>query len=73
MAEKMTRDECELAITERFKEIVEIYKAYNPDGRYLTMFFMDGHISFNNEDWDADKENPIYYCEDIFEEEEIDG
>lgn len=73
MAEKMTRDECELAIAERFKEIVKIYRSYNPNGRYLTMVSLDDYISFNNEDWDADKENPISYREFIGEEEEIDG
>lgn len=77
--DNMTRIECELAIAEKFKEIVKIYRSYNPDGKYLTMLFLDDYISFNNEPHHNDFHHPIGYCEDyifedsIFEEEEIYG
>ena len=33
----MNRAECEEKIIKEFERIVEIYKMYNPDGKYLDM------------------------------------
>ena len=37
----MNRQECETAITEKLREIVEIYHGYHPEGRYLSLMYMD--------------------------------
>ena len=51
----MTRNECENLINEKLHEIVSIYHQYNPDGKYLGLFFAkspDGNFySFNNAYW----------------------
>lgn len=39
---------CEQKILDKMKEIREIYKEYNPDGRYLTLSIIDDSISFWN-------------------------
>ena len=35
----MTRKETETAILDKLEEIVAIYRAYNPDGEFLTLAF----------------------------------
>lgn len=37
----MERSECEKIVLQKWKEIVAIYKQYNPDGRYLSAAFID--------------------------------
>lgn len=50
----MTKEKCEEIITEYFKKIRNVYKKYNPDGDYLSGFFMDddkgGCIIFHNDE-----------------------
>ena len=54
----MNRQECETAITEKLREIVEIYHGYHPEGRYLSLMYMDNengeYLQFNNRYWSAD-------------------
>lgn len=45
----MTRIEAEERIMEKLKEIREIALEYAPEDQYLSLFFMDGHISITNE------------------------
>lgn len=35
----MTRRDAETAILDKLEEIVEIYRAYNPDGEYLNLSY----------------------------------
>jgi len=39
---------CEQKILDKMKEIHEIYKEYNPEGRYLTLSIVDDSIMFWN-------------------------
>lgn len=55
----MTRTECEAAILRNMIEIEKIYKEYNPDGNYLTMYIYDGHYSVRNDSREADKDHPL--------------
>lgn len=55
----MTRTECEAAILRKMIEIEEIYKEYNPDGNYLSMYILDGHYSVRNDSREEDKECPL--------------
>ena len=51
----MTRIEAEVKILGKMKEIVEICKQYDPDFKYITLFYDEGFISFNNTYWNTDK------------------
>ena len=60
----MTRQECEAAILGKMQEIVDIYHGYHPDGKYLSLTYLDdngdGYIQFNNRCWvfdDPENEN----------------
>ena len=48
----MTRKVCQDAIKAKLREIVDVYLRYNPDGKYLNLFYLDGNIAFNNADYD---------------------
>ena len=51
----MNRQQCEAAILEKMKEIVEIYHEYHPLGRYLSLTYLcegDDWIQFNNRYWE---------------------
>lgn len=65
----MTRTECEKQIEKKFREIIDIYHQYNPDGKYLALAYVDddgdGHISVNNRCWDACDETGREVGEDI--------
>lgn len=73
---EMTRDKCEKLITEKIKEIYEIYKQYNPEGKYLTACITDGHIFVNNKCWKTEDEvgddydTPIDVFSSLNEEED---
>ena len=63
----MTRHECERQIAEKLVEIIDIYHQYNPDGKYLAMFYSgdeEQHISFNNRYWNI-KDNIDSPGEDV--------
>lgn len=57
----MGRIECEKAIIEKMREIMDIYHEYNPDGDRLTMYVIGDHYSVDNIYWkeDEDAEHPI--------------
>lgn len=55
----MNRETAEHLILEHVKLINEIYKAYNPNGHYLSISIYDGYINCNNEHWDRDANSPI--------------
>ena len=55
----MERKECEEKMMEKLKEIVDIYKQYNPKGDYLSMCYTEFGIMINNEFYSNDKEKPI--------------
>lgn len=55
----MTRREAEAAITEKVREIIEIYKKYNPNGSYLAISIINDFIYINNEYWEIDANKPI--------------
>lgn len=56
----MTRAECEKLIAEKLHEITDIYLQYNPDGKYLTLYFQRDdngtYYAFGNEYWDEAKD-----------------
>lgn len=60
----MTKKQLIECIASRLKEIRDLYYEEYPEGSYLTLFIHDGKISFNNEYWSEDKNNPIDYFED---------
>ena len=62
---KMTQKELIKEIAKRVKDIKELYYSAYPEGNYLTLYFQDGNVSFNNENWDngKDKNYPIDYWE----------
>lgn len=68
----MNRTECEAKIMEKFEEINEIYKQYNPNGNYLTGVIVDNCISFWNTYYDADKDTPINYWVNLNKEDNED-
>lgn len=61
----MTREELIKEIAKRTKDIKELYYSAYPEGNYLTLYFQDDSVSFNNENWDGgkDKNYPIDYWE----------
>lgn len=68
----MTRKEYEEAIYVRMKDIVEIYLQYNPNGKYLSMSYLEGCFQCNNEHWHggADEKVPIDFMISTREEED---
>lgn len=63
--QKMTKKELIKEIAKRVKDIRELYYSVYPEGDYLTLYFQDDSVSFNNENWDGgkDKNYPIDYWE----------
>lgn len=55
----MTREDTEKAISEKVKELWEIYKEYNPQGYNLSLTVTNDLILFNNVYWADDKNKPI--------------
>ena len=55
----MTRQETEEQIMEHLREVVKIYREYNPRGAYLTMTVLGNHVMVNNEYWEADSSRII--------------
>ena len=59
----MDKKEMENKISEKLREIWEIYHEAYPEGTYLSMFIDDGYIHFNNDNYDKD----ILFSVDRFE------
>ena len=61
----MTREELTREIAKRVKDIRELYYSVYPEGNYLILYFQNGSVSFNNKNWDneKDKNYPIDYWE----------
>lgn len=55
----MGRIECEKAIIQKMREIMDIYHEYNPSGERLTMYVIDDHYSVDNIYWKEDAEHPL--------------
>lgn len=57
----MTREIAEKKMIEKVRELIAIYKEYNPDGDYLTIaiYAKQGYIGINNAHWEADNPDKI--------------
>ena len=57
----MTKEVVEMKMVDKVKELIEIYKEYNPNGDYLSIgiFIKHGHISIHNTYWDEDADAPV--------------
>lgn len=55
----MGRIECEKAIIEKMREIMDIYHEYNPDGKRLSMAIIHDHFSVSNAYYEEDYEHQI--------------
>lgn len=55
----MGRIECEKAIIQKMREIMDIYHEYNPDGKRLSMTIVNDHYSVNNIYYDDDYDRQI--------------
>lgn len=61
----MTRIEAEEAIMEKLKEIREIALAYAPERQRLSLFFIKGHLHFDNSAKTAETEGVLDCFEDL--------
>lgn len=65
MANQMNRHDTEEKILDLLEEIMNVYREYNPEGKYLTMTFSVGegnqpYVSVNNAYWHGgDDENAV--------------
>lgn len=64
----VARQECENKIEQLMREIVKAYKQYKPDGEYISMFYMDGCISCNNETWVSGNDRIIEFRKEVKED-----
>lgn len=57
----MTKEAVEMKMVDKVKELIEIYKEYNPNGDYLNIriFIKCGHINISNSFWDEDADAPV--------------
>lgn len=57
----MTRKTAERKMVNKVKELIDIYKKYNPNGDYLAVgiFIKQGSVHINNSHWDEDIDAPI--------------
>ena len=65
----MERNECERLLEKKFRELIDIYHQYNPDGTYLSATYMDedgaGTVKMNNRCWHFDDEMDMEDGEDV--------
>ena len=65
----MERNECERLLEKKFRELIDIYHQYNPDGKYLSATYMDddgdGTVKINNCHWHFDDELGMEDGEDV--------
>ncbi len=65
----MGRVECEKAIIQKMREIMDIYHEYNPDGEFLGMHIDKDHYTVVNLYHSDDYDNQIYaWVEDSYED-----
>jgi len=57
----MNRIEAENAVADKLIELIKVYHEYNPDGRYLTMAFIDGSIQCWNDYSEKDILRPLEF------------
>ena len=62
----MKRKECQKQIIDLMIQIYDVYRKYNPKGKYISMFIKDGFASANNAYYklhsvDADHPLEMYY------------
>lgn len=62
----MEREECQKQIRDLMIQIRDVYKEYNPDGKYLSMFINGDDLEdlmVNNTYWNDDADRPLdmYY------------
>ena len=59
-SDPLTREKCESMINRLIREIVNVYHLYNPDGKYLSIAYVnednDEYVSCNNHYFSADEE-----------------
>lgn len=66
----MDRKELEEAIAQKLSEIWELYHEVYPEGKYLSMFFKDGFMNFDNAWFDEDKFYKISHFEKLEDTED---
>ena len=65
----MGRIECEKAIIQKMREIMDIYHEYNPDGKRLSMTILNDHFSVSNTYYEEDYDHQIdAWVEDGYED-----
>lgn len=68
--QKVNRQKVEKQISEKLREIWNIYNEAYPECKYLAMFIKDGYIHFNNVYYGEDKLFPIDHFESLQESQE---
>lgn len=67
------RLQCEDAILEHLKEIVQLVHQYAPDCNYLSMSYVGDSVFFNNSHWSDDADYPLDRYIVLSEEEQNNG
>lgn len=58
----MTRNECERKLVKQLQEVWKTYHEYNPEGKYLSISFMDGDwVNCNNAHFAEDRQKPCAF------------
>lgn len=75
METKVNRHETEEKLLDLLEEIIDVYHEYNPDGKYLSMFFSvvngDPYVSVSNAYWHGgEDENAVITASRSFGEED---
>lgn len=76
MEAKVNRHETEEMLLDLLEEIMNVYREYNPDGKYLSMSFsmVDGnpYVSVNNAYWPGgEDENAVITASRFCEEDAV--
>ncbi len=66
----MDRKKLEKAIAKKLTEIWKLYHEVYPEGKYLSMFFEDGFMNFDNAWFDEDKFYKISHFEKLEDTED---
>lgn len=57
-------------ISEKLREIWNIYNEAYPKGKYLAMFIKDGYLHFNNSYFEEDRLFPVEHFESLQESQD---
>lgn len=57
-------------ISEKLREIWNIYNEAHPEGKYLAMFIKDGYLHFNNAYFEEDRLFPVEHFESLQESQD---